>query len=72
MFGSRVGFPSELRFLLYRAFIQALLSRVTLALARLSCKRLIVVGSWLGQTHVNIEGLAYCRNTAQHIVVIYF
>ena len=40
MFGSiRVGFSAELRFLRYRGvFIRALLSRVTFAFAKLSCK----------------------------------
>jgi len=38
MFDSRVGFPAELRFLLWwRSIILALLSHVTLASARLSC-----------------------------------
>jgi len=42
MFGSRVGFLAELRFL-PGAFIHALLSRVTLASARLSCIEELIV-----------------------------
>jgi len=42
MFGSRVGFPAELRFL-PGSFIHALLSRVTLASAGLSCLRIAFI-----------------------------
>jgi len=43
MFGSRVGFPAELKlFSSLQAFTHALLSHVTLASARLSCLTLAI------------------------------